>query len=79
MTTNHQMLTDYQNGMRDYVLTTDHPASSNGLPTLVEVKTGKAYGPMDTLPSGRIAHDFVSVFWYDRTDDPIALYLSQLA
>jgi len=36
-----------------WMLTTDHAASSYGVPVLV--KDGEAYGPADRLPSGELA------------------------
>jgi hypothetical protein len=36
--------------MADYYLTTDHSASSYGMPVLVDPSTGTAYGPADKLP-----------------------------
>lgn len=41
-----------------YTLTTDHPASSYGLPVLVV--DGEAYGPSDILPSGESAAAWVA-------------------
>lgn len=38
-------------------LTTNHAASSYGVPVLVW--NGTAYGTMDTLPTGEVARDFV--------------------
>jgi hypothetical protein len=41
-----------------YTLTTDHAASSYGLPVLV--CDGEAYGPGDILPSGESAAEWVT-------------------
>lgn len=43
----------------DYTLTTEHAASSYGVPVLIDVASGNAYGPADTLPSGKRAADAV--------------------
>ncbi len=40
-------------------LTTNHAASSYGLPVLVD-ENRNAYGPADTLPTGELARDFVA-------------------
>lgn len=39
--------------MGEYRLTTEHAASSYGIPVLVD-EEGNAYGPMDVLPDGRL-------------------------
>ena len=39
-------------------LTTNHAASSYGIPVLVDAQNN-AYGPGDRLPAGEIARDFV--------------------
>lgn len=43
---------------RTYRLTTDHAASSYGVPVLVD-EDGVAYGPDDYLPDGRHAWEYV--------------------
>lgn len=40
--------------MSSYQLTTDHPASRDGVPVLVG-KAGEAYGPNDAVPLGMLA------------------------
>lgn len=38
--------------MSQYILTTEHAASSYGQPVLVDTKTNIAYGTADILPDG---------------------------
>jgi hypothetical protein len=44
---------------RDYILTTDHPASSYGCPVLVDRASNAFYGAADVLPTGLRAADAV--------------------
>jgi len=37
---------------KEYILTTEHAASSYGQPVLVNTETGQAYGEGDILPDG---------------------------
>jgi len=54
-------------------LTTDHAASSYGLPVLVQNRM--AYGPADRLPSGQRAADWARE---NLKDDPLlSAFLSQ--
>ncbi|MFW6113348.1 MAG: hypothetical protein ACOC78_00290 [Actinomycetota bacterium] len=41
--------------MDRYTLSTEHSASSYGIPVLMDTKTGEVYGRGDTLPDGRRA------------------------
>jgi ribosome biogenesis protein Tsr3 len=50
--------------MDTYTLTTDHAASSYEMPVLVG-SSGIAYGPMDTLPNGEMAHMAVFIAEWD--------------
>lgn len=50
----------YRAGGRTAVLTTEHAASSYGIPVLVVA--GAAYGPGDSLPSGCLAAELVRRF-----------------
>lgn len=58
--------TIYTGGDAECELTTDHAASSYGIPVLVT--GGDAHGPEDTLPSGILAGDLVAD-WLSG-DDP---------
>jgi hypothetical protein len=40
-------------------LTTNHAASSYGIPVLID-ENKNAFGPADTLPTGELARDFVA-------------------
>lgn len=57
--------------LKDWILTTDHPASSYGMP--VFVFKGTAYGPRDKISAFRIA-DIVYEWAQDeaRTDEDLA-------
>lgn len=65
---------------RDFYLTTDHAASSYGVPVLVDPDTNVAYGPNDKLPddvtSAPSAWDYVwraqdagRYAWIDEVND----------
>jgi len=49
--------------MSSFILTTEHPASSQGVPVLVDQSTGSAYGPSDTMPWGESTAQFVLRMW----------------
>lgn len=61
--------------MTAYRLTTDHSASSHGIPVLVD-SGGNAYGPGDTLPDGITAAAWADANLPDSAD--LAAFLSAL-
>ena len=59
--------------LAEYMLTTDHAASSYGSPVLV-APDGVAYGPLDTLPNGQSAWwEVEHANWHDASVDEMAL------
>lgn len=66
---------DASSGAPEVNLTTEHAASSYGLPVLV--LSGQAYGPTDLLPSGEAAAVYVGRWSLDSNRTPEDLALAQ--